>query len=155
MPMLCPCQSSQPYADCCQPFHTGQRQPENAEQLMRSRYAAYALQQIDYLVRTTVPTQQPLLDVNSIAQWSREAQWLGLTVHQHNPRIGKRHAQVAFTARFSEHGNAHEHHELSTFVQINGAWYFIDPTVPLPSMKSPCICGSGVKFKACCGKWLA
>ena len=122
---------------------------------MRSRYVAYALQQIDYLVRTTMPAQQPLLDVNSIAQWSREAQWMGLTVHQHNPRIGKCHAQVAFTARFSEHGNAHEHNELSTFVQINGAWYFIDPTVPLPSMKSPCICGSGVKFKACCGKWLA
>lgn len=122
---------------------------------MRSRYAAYALQQIDYLVRTTVPAQQPLLDVNSIAQWSREAQWLGLTVHQHIPRIGKRHAQVAFTARFSEHGNAHEHHELSTFVQINGAWYFIDPTVPLPGMKSPCICGSGVKFKACCGRVLS
>ena len=143
--MLCPCQSSQP-------FHTGQRQPENAEQLMRSRYAAYAMQQIDYIVRTTVPAQQPLLNVAAIAQWSREAQWLGLTVHQHIPRIGKCHAQVAFTARFAEHGSTHEHHELSTFVQINGAWYFIDPTVPLPSMKSPCICGSGAKFKACCGR---
>ena len=152
MPMLCPCQLSQPYANCCQPFHTGQRQPENAEQLMRSRYAAYALQQINYLVRTTVPAQQPLLDVNGIAQWSREAQWLGLTVHQHIPCIGKRHAQVAFTAHFAEHGSAREHHELSAFVQINGAWYFIDPTVPLPSMKSPCICGSGAKFKACCGR---
>ena len=152
--MLCPCQSSQPYANCCQPFHTGQRQPENAEQLMRSRYVAYALQQIDYLVRTTMPAQQPLLDVNSIARWSREAQWLGLTVHQHIPRIGKHHAQVAFTARFAEHGSAHEHHELSTFVQINGVWYFIDPTVSLPSMKSPCICGSGAKFKACCGRVL-
>ena len=121
---------------------------------MRSRYAAYALQQIDYIVRTTVPAQQPLLNVAAIAQWSRETQWLGLTVHQHNSCIGKRHAQVAFTAHFAEHGSAHEHHELSTFVQINGAWYFIDPTVPLPSMKSPCICGSGVKFKACCGRVL-
>ena len=121
---------------------------------MRSRYAAYALQQIDYIVRTTMPAQQPLLNVAAIAQWSRETQWLGLTVHQHIPRIGKRHAQVAFTARFAEHGSAHEHHELSAFVQINGAWYFIDPTVPLPSMKSPCICGSGAKFKACCGRVL-
>ena len=48
---------------------------------MRSRYAAYALQQIDYIVRTTVPAQQPLLNVAAIAQWSRETQWLGLTVH--------------------------------------------------------------------------
>ncbi|WP_180364154.1 SEC-C metal-binding domain-containing protein, partial [Neisseria gonorrhoeae] len=39
-------------------------------------------------------------------------------------------------------------------VKIAEQWYFIDPTVPLPTMKQPCICGSGKKFKACCGKYL-
>ena len=91
--MLCPCQSNQPYADCCQPFHTGERQPETAEQLMRSRYAAYALQQVDYIIRTTVPAQQPLLNRNELAQWAHDTQFLGLTVHQHTPRIAKHHAQ--------------------------------------------------------------
>ena len=151
--MLCPCQSNQPYADCCQPFHTGERQPETAEQLMRSRYAAYALQQVDYIIRTTVPAQQPQLNRNELAQWAHETQFLGLTVHQHTPRIGKHHAQVSFTAQLAQHGATHAHHEQSAFVQINGAWYFIAPTVALPSMKSPCICGSGKKFKACCGQF--
>ena len=139
--MLCPCQSNQPYADCCQPFHTDERQPETAEQLMRSRYAAYALQQVDYIIRTTVPAQQPQLNRNELAQWA------------HETRISKHHAQVSFTAQLAQHGEAHVHHEQSFFVQINGAWYFIDPTVALPSMKSPCICGSGKKFKACCGQF--
>ncbi|MDK4697146.1 YchJ family protein [Kingella negevensis] len=154
--MLCPCQSSLSslsYFECCEPFHLRQSQPETAEQLMRSRYSAYVLQQIDYLVATTVPAQQNLLNQADMLAWSQQAQWLGLTVHQHIPKIGKRHAQVEFTARFAENGQAHEHRELSAFVQIDGAWFFIDATVPLPSMKSLCFCGSEKKFKACCGQF--
>lgn len=150
---LCPCQSQRPYAECCQPYHTQQRHPETAEQLMRSRYTAYVLQHIDYIIQTTVPAQQPLLDAHAIAQWSKNAQWLGLTVHRHIPKISPQHAQVEFTAHFAEHGQTQQHRELSAFVRIDGAWYFIDPTVPLPSMKTPCFCGSGRKFKACCGQF--
>lgn len=155
MPTLCPCQSQRTYADCCQIFHQKTAFPETAEQLMRSRYCAYVLQNIDYIIETTVPTQQHLLNQNAIAQWSQSAQWLGLTVHQHISSIKPHHAQVAFSAFFAENGTTHEHRELSAFVQIqsNKRWYFIDPTVPLPSMKSPCLCGSARKFKACCGQF--
>lgn len=150
----CICQSHQAAADCCQPFLAREASPANAEQLMRSRYVAYVSGDIDYLVATTVPAQQALLNQAAMAAWSREAEWLGLTVHAHTPHIKPHHAQVEFTARFAENGTAHEHRELSAFVQIDGRWYFIDPTVPLPSMKSPCMCGSGRKFKACCGQFL-
>lgn len=149
----CPCQSQNDYANCCQPFHRGIKLPETAEQLMRSRYAAYVLQEIDYIVDTTVPTQQNLLDKAAIAAWSREAEWLGLTVHKHTAHIKPHHAQVEFTAHFAENGTAHEHRELSAFVKMGAKWHFIDPTVPLPSMKSSCICGSQRKFKACCGQF--
>ena len=130
------------------------RHAADAEALMRSRYAAYALQQIDYLIATTVPAQQPLLNRASIEAWSRQAEWLGLTVLQHHPKVGKNHAQVEFEARFREQGETHCHRELSAFVQIEQRWYFIDPTVPLPGMKTPCFCGSGKKFKQCCGQFL-
>ncbi len=43
---------------------------------MRSRYAAYATQNIAYIVQTTVPAQQHLLDTASIAAWSEQATWL-------------------------------------------------------------------------------
>ncbi|WP_416191347.1 YchJ family protein [Neisseria sp. CCUG12390] len=150
----CPCQPQRPYADCCRPFHVQNKFPATAEELMRSRYSAYVLQKIDYIVETTVPSQQNLLNQADMSAWSRETEWLGLDVLQHMPNIGKQHAQVAFTAHFREAGGkTQHHHELSAFVKINSRWYFIDPTVPLPAMKQPCICGSGKKFKACCGQF--
>lgn len=149
----CPCQSGRPYAECCAPFHTQQQRPETAEQLMRSRYAAYATQNTGYIIQTTVPAQQPLLDADAIARWSAQAQWLGLTVHRHLAKADARHAQVEFTACFAEDGQVRQHHELSAFVRIDGVWYFIDPTVPLPGMKIPCFCGADSKFKACCGRF--
>lgn len=150
---LCPCQSQRPYADCCQPFHLHQAHPETAEALMRSRYSAYVLQQIDYIVETTVPSQQHLLDAADLLAWSRECRWQGLEVLKHVPCIGKHHAQVEFVAYFQASGEMQQHHELSAFVNIDGRWYFIDPTVPLPTMKQPCLCGSQKKFKACCGQF--
>ncbi len=149
----CPCQSGLRYGLCCQPFHGGQRLPETAEQLMRSRYCAYVLHDIGYIVATTVPAQQALLNQADILHWSRESEWLGLTVLAHYPNVSKSHAQVEFEARFANTGGLQTHRELSAFVRINRRWYFIDPTVPLPTMKHPCFCGSGKKFKLCCGRF--
>ena len=150
----CPCQSGLTYADCCRPLHQG-TPAADAEKLMRSRYAAFVLQNIDYIVHTTVPVQQPLLDAAALAQWAAQTEWLGLDVLRHEPNAGEHHALVEFAAYFADAGGKREtHRERSAFVLANGRWYFIDPTVPLPSMKSACICGSGKKFKHCCGKWL-
>ncbi|HFA8524852.1 TPA: YchJ family protein [Neisseria gonorrhoeae] len=149
----CPCGSGTSYAGCCRPLHLRQILPPTAEALMRSRYGAYVLHLIDYIIATTVPEQQTFLDAAELMQWSREAEWLGLNVIAHR-NLGKQHAQVEFEAYFQDGGNRTVHHELSAFVKIAEQWYFIDPTVPLPTMKQPCICGSGKKFKACCGKYL-
>ncbi len=53
-PHSCPCKSGKTYSDCCQPFHEGAL-PEHAVQLMRSRYSAYALGLLDYIIKTTHP----------------------------------------------------------------------------------------------------
>ncbi|WP_230655790.1 YchJ family protein [Psychrobacter sp. I-STPA10] len=188
----CPCQiltntvpltqnNSQPsYANCCQPLHqslqTGQQFAQTAEQLMRSRYSAFVLQNIDYIVATTLPSQQPLLDILAIKTWAQETNWSGLEIISHNPQIGKRHAQVEFKAYFTTAEGLQCHHELSAFVKIKvkssdesaknakektlEKWFFIDPTVDMVisgkaiSQKQPCICGSGEKFKRCCGRFL-
>lgn len=47
---------------------------------MRSRYSAFALQEIDYIVQTTALGQQTALDKEAIAEWSKQNQWLGLEV---------------------------------------------------------------------------
>lgn len=130
---------------------------------MRSRYSAFVLQKVDYIIATTVPAQQAFLDKQAISDWAKQTDWAGLEVLNFNPKVDKNHASVAFKAFFNvlENGviNKKFHHELSFFVKIQqqnqAKWYFLDPTLNLAiSQKQPCICGSGEKFKRCCGKFL-
>ena len=150
---ICPCQSSKSYKDCCERFHTHAQFPETAEQLMRSRYAAYVLKNVPYIVDTTVPSQQALLNVQAIQTWAKETQWLGLKI-LNTESLTKIQSAVEFNAVFQGEEGEQTHHERSIFVKIDGRWYFVDPTVPLPTMKQPCLCGSGKKFKHCCGGFL-
>ena len=153
MSIPCPCQSQLSYTECCQALHYGMSALD-ALALMRSRYVAYVMHNIAYIVTTTVPAQQILLNTAALQTWAKQTQWHGLEIVQYQPQMSKHHAQVEFKAHFIADGVKHIHHECSTFVKINGQWYFIDPTVPLPSMKSLCFCGSGIKFKLCCGAFL-
>lgn len=171
----CPCRVSpnaepsaapMTYKACCQPLHEGERCADNAETLMRSRYSAFVLTPTDielanYIVATTLPAQQRLLDKSAIEAWAKDTDWAGLEVVKHTPRLGRRHAQVGFKAYFNSEAGLAVHHELSTFVKVQDAskdgqtkWYFIDPTVATTmSQKQPCLCGSGEKFKRCCGRF--
>lgn len=167
------------YKDCCQPYHDAFYndevdevdgiKAETAERLMRTRYSAFVLIKPEYIVKTTVPAQQNFLDVNAIESWAKETDWAGLEIVKHTPKLGKRHAQVEFKAYFNvadnTEGNLEKtrqaHHELSAFVKVtnkandDARWYFLDPTVAMTvSQKQPCICGSGEKFKRCCGGYL-
>ena len=179
---VCPCQinpsssaisSSLLYKDCCQPYHdrlddSVHNKAETAERLMRTRYSAFVLVKPEYIVKTTLPAQQALLDINAIESWAKETDWVGLEILAHTPKLGKRHAQVEFKAYFNAKDNAgslaediQAHHELSAFVKVTDKvnndvrWYFLDPTVAMSvSQKQPCICGSGEKFKRCCGIYI-
>ncbi|TWI53053.1 SEC-C motif-containing protein [Pseudomonas duriflava] len=152
---ICPCGSGELLDVCCGRYHAGAPAP-TAEALMRSRYSAYALSLIDYLVATTLPAQQKRLDVESIKAWSTNSVWLGLDVERHEPLGGTpEHALVEFVARWHDEQGDHAHRERSAFVQIDSRWYFLDPTVPLAAGRNdPCPCGSKGKFKKCCGPFL-
>lgn len=177
---ICPCQLnpssddiSAPllYQDCCQPYHDGLlnneadkidgAKPDSAERLMRSRYSAFVLVKPEYIVKSTLPAQQKLLDIQAIENWAKETDWAGLEIVTHTPKLGKRHAQVEFKAYFKTPEGLQAHHELSAFVKVtdkadnDARWYFLDPTVSMSvSQKQPCICGSGEKFKRCCGAYI-
>ncbi|UUW73642.1 YchJ family protein [Pseudomonas oryzihabitans] len=151
----CPCGSDRSLGDCCGAFHAGTPAPD-AERLMRSRYSAYVLGLIDYLVTTTAPAQQEQLDREALAAWSLGSRWQGLQVLEHRPEPeDPAHARVSFVARWEDGRGAHRHEEHSGFVQHEGRWYFLDPTVrPLPGRNDACLCGSGAKFKKCCAGFL-
>lgn len=140
---------------------------------MRSRYSAFVTGDVAYIVGTTLPAQQPLLDIEAIGNWSRQNEWLGLHIIQVRPKLPPRHAQVEFKACFRPRDSQSAqtpaqphpdqyHQELSGFVQVDQRWYFLDPTViaagsehkSWPPLKSACFCGSGQKFKRCCAPFL-
>ena len=177
---ICPCQINPLseaigtpllYQDCCQPYHDellnnetdkiDGAKPDSAERLMRSRYSAFVLIKPEYIVKTTLPAQQNLLDIQAIESWAKETDWAGLEIVTHTPKLGKRHAQVEFKAYFNTSNELQAHHEFSAFVKVtdkannDARWYFLDPTVSLSvTQKQPCICGSGEKFKRCCGAYI-
>ncbi len=150
----CPCGSGESLAHCCGRYHAGLPAP-SAQALMRSRYSAYALGLIDYLLATTLPAQQAGLDRQAIHAWSTQSQWLGLEVEGSELVDGQpAHAWVTFSAHWRDPSGEHRHRERSAFVRHAERWYFIDPTAPLRSGRNdPCPCGSGQKFKKCCAAY--
>jgi SEC-C motif-containing protein len=123
----CPCDSGLPYGECCGPFHHGQAAGEGVgastpEALMRSRYSAYALGLIDYLLATWHPSTSPgELELSPV-------KWLGLEV-RHAAMSGDA-GVVEFVARLKEGGRAQHMHEISRFVREGGQWYYIDGQTP-------------------------
>ena len=149
--MNCPCHTGEQYDDCCGRFITQQSIPENAVQLMRSRYSAYALHEPEYLMKTWHPDHRPER-VNT----DSGLKWINLTIHS-SSKTGDE-AKVNFEAVFISNGKVGHLHENSHFVRENGEWYYtygemLEPTQKSwkPDRSDPCPCGSELKFKRCCG----
>lgn len=155
----CFCGSGRPFNECCEPFITGVRQPESAELLMRSRYSAYVHGDIGYILETTHPEKRAGYTESSIRDWSQNTEWLGLSIH--GGESGESVSFVEFTAQYRENGVVKDHHENSEFRKLDGRWYFWDAEVavhhepvrvgPKVGRNDPCTCGSGKKYKKCCG----
>lgn len=115
----CPCGGSD-YATCCGRFHEGAL-PGTAEQLMRSRYSAYALGLIEYVHRTWHPRTRPAL---AELHGDAATKWLGLEVRKHVATGDE--AIVEFVARSKRGGRAQRMHEVSRFARDGGQWFYVD-----------------------------
>jgi SEC-C motif domain protein len=121
----CPCGRPATYSQCCARWHDGPlrlRAPD-AELLMRSRYSAYVLDQIDYLLETWHPETRP----SKLQANPPGLQWLGLEVRRH-VQVDETHATVEFVARCKQGGRAQRIHETSRFERQHGFWIYIDGT---------------------------
>jgi len=78
--MRCSCGDSRAYEDCCKPLHCGEAKAKTAEELMRSRYAAYVNGAIDYLVATTHPSNRAAHLREGYQKTYASIQWIGLEV---------------------------------------------------------------------------
>jgi SEC-C motif-containing protein len=122
---LCPCGSGAVYNVCCGPLHHGERQAETAEELMRSRYSAYACADSDYLFRTWHPRTRP-----ADAAVGGDVVWKGLEVIDTAAGgSGDDHGVVEFTARYEASGQPGSMHERSSFERRAGRWFYVDGVV--------------------------
>ncbi len=127
--MLCPCKSHATYDQCCKPFHDHKSTPQTPEQLMRSRYSAYALSKIDYIIETTDkggPQYDPDLSAwkSSIAHFSQTTAFQNLTILENAP-IDETTATVTFHATLrSIRGEDLSYTEKSLFKKKKGRWLY-------------------------------
>jgi SEC-C motif-containing protein len=128
---MCPCGSGEPFGDCCQPLHLGERQAETAEQLMRSRYSAYAVENLDYVWQTWHPRTRP-------SELKPEAglTWTALEiVDTVDGRPGDESGEVEFRAHYLQRRRSRRSapdvaggtlHERSHFVVRARRWFYVD-----------------------------
>lgn len=119
--MNCPCCSGKKYKDCCEPYHLNKELPLFPEELMRSRYTAFALHLIDYLVNTTHVSQRPYHSKKEIEQWAKSNKWLKLEIVKTWDNF------VHFKAFYQDSlSDVYEHEELSTFKKEGEKWFYVD-----------------------------
>lgn len=120
----CICGSQKDFARCCQPFLEGKAKPRTVRQLMRSRYAAYALGgHANYLAQTWHPATAKNISMAAID--SKDYNWLSLQIVRHLQKADM--GQVEFKAVYKEgEGPEQTHHEISVFQRLKGVWYYYD-----------------------------
>jgi len=142
----CYCDSGKSFQECCEPFLFGKKEAASALELMRSRYSAYVLKKGKYLFDTCSQALQNPEEIEAIN--TQSIQWLGLKVQSFSEN------EVTFMAYYRENTQIHVMKERSYFI-IEGQKYKYDHGTILEAQigrNESCPCGSGKKFKKCCGK---
>ena len=158
---LCPCGSQRDYAVCCESFIQGVKAAPTAEALMRSRYTAYVMHAIDYIMETCL-NEGERIDFKQTKDWSEKSTWLGLKIISvDRGGIADNEGTVEFEAHYERDRLKDVHHEKARFIKKNEKWLYKDGTLvqktivragPKVGRNDPCHCGSGKKFKQCCGR---
>jgi len=158
---MCRCGSTKTAEICCSLLISGAEKAKSPEQLMRSRFVAYATGDMAYVKSTWHSSTRPD-DINN----SDSMHWLNLEVIDATQDYDKNgQGYVEFKASFvdsstqeARHGVMHER---SRFSIENGAWYYVDGeqfdtsadiAIKKLGRNEMCFCGSGKKYKKCCAK---
>jgi SEC-C motif-containing protein len=120
--MTCRCESGTEFEKCCKPWLDGAPAP-GPEPLMRSRYVAYCLGDLDYILNTTDPQRRLEVDADAVRTWMSDSVFTGLEVR--TASVDGNKGVVEFVARFTTgDGPEQRHHEISRFRKQSGVWYF-------------------------------
>lgn len=127
-PRVCPCHSGRTYDACCAPYHRGEREAPDPVALMRTRYAAFALGEAEYLVRTLheehADRALPRADLLRSLRGARDRlRYPSLTIL--DSRQGGGSGEVLFWAGITEGGRDQSFVELSDFAHDGTGWRYL------------------------------
>jgi SEC-C motif-containing protein len=129
---------------------------------MRSRYSAYTVHAIDYVINTCIKKGEQDIDIKQTKEWSEQSTWLGLTILAVDKGgVHDAEGTVEFEARYEHNGLRDRHHEKAVFKKQDGVWLYDEGAIlpetivrsaPKVGRNDLCPCGSGKKYKHCCGR---
>jgi len=156
----CPCGSGNDYKKCCAQYIKDGKNAPTAEALMRARYTAYVQKEVDYIIDTHDSETRKDVSRESVEEWAKDSKWFGLEILKTaRGEEDDKNGVVEFIAEYKQDGTKFRHHEHSEFVKKKGKWFFHDSRMINEPIKNenkvgrndPCPCGSGKKYKKCCG----
>jgi SEC-C motif-containing protein len=167
--MNCYCGNNQSFEQCCELIIKGKLLAKTPEQLMRSRYSAYATKNANYIYKTYADSSRKKQSIEEIKDWAQQTNWIklniissiesneneGLSLHEQNS-----HPFVEFCARYIHNKRICQLKEKSHFVLEDGKWRYLDGDIiehielSPPKRNELCFCQSNKKFKNCCANKL-
>ncbi|MDC1106183.1 YchJ family metal-binding protein [Prolixibacteraceae bacterium] len=159
---MCVCGKVEDYNSCCGRFISRKEKATTPEELMRSRFTAFSLGEVEYIIDT-----ERLAKPNTSAglkSWCDTVTYTKLDVLSSKELRDK--GEVHFKAYYKEGFEQTILEERSQFIKENDKWVYVSgnaKTQTVDAMNTissdrkmgrnePCWCGSGKKFKKCCGK---
>lgn len=127
----CPCGKGKNFEGCCHLAISGEQPAPTAKKLMRSRYTAYVLGEVDYLLSTLAPEMHQADEQSLIEEQITNTQWQGLIIV--SAKRGSRKdsdGEVTFEARFKAGDESGVMRETSNFRRgEQQQWLYVDGDV--------------------------
>lgn len=122
----CPCGSKKTYINCCKQFHDG-KNPETALELMKSRFTAFVVGDVDYIINTT--HEDNIEYSNDKSKWRDDIQDVINSTDFNKLEIlefidGEEEAYVTFKLGLKQKGLDTSFIEKSKFLKIDGKWLY-------------------------------
>lgn len=157
---LCPCGSNQPYIDCCQLVHADIKCASLPEQIIRARFAAMSMGNMDFFAESIVEEHRHLLDGDRVLKEIRRLEFHSVEIRKVERKgLLRRRATVYSRHARSKHGVIATHTERTYLRRESRAWRVenIEINPPADAVSKigrnvSCPCGSGRKYKRCCGR---
>ncbi|WP_395056090.1 YchJ family protein [Flavobacterium sp.] len=117
----CYCNSNKIFSECCEPYILLTQKAPTAESLMRSRYSAYCVQNVDYILATTHPSTRKFHNKKEILAFASQNTWIKLEI------INASETTIEFKALYIDNNlKSQMHHEKSTFKKEEESWFYVD-----------------------------